>query len=157
MGFAGFSVVAEMPEGINLGSDPCDYFGKGKVKASTLSLSVLVVIEMLNAFNALSEDGSLLQMPPWKNPMLILAIVLAVGIHMVILYVPLLNPIFSVVPLNQHDWNLVWAFSFPVILVDEVLKFVGRTFVSPPGKAAPRGESPRPMKTSMKTAMKKDQ
>jgi Ca2+-transporting ATPase len=26
---------------------PCDYFGPGKVKASTISLSVLVVIEML--------------------------------------------------------------------------------------------------------------
>lgn len=32
---------------------PCDYFSKGKVKASTLSLSVLVSIEMFNAFNAL--------------------------------------------------------------------------------------------------------
>lgn len=35
-------------------SNPCEYFTKGKVKASTLSLSVLVVIEMANAFNALS-------------------------------------------------------------------------------------------------------
>ena len=34
---------------------PCDYFEAGKVKASTLSLSVLVLIEMLNAMNALSE------------------------------------------------------------------------------------------------------
>merc|ERR1740117_1520916 len=43
--------------------DPCSYFTAGKVKASTLSLTVLVIIEMLNAFNALSEDGSLIQMP----------------------------------------------------------------------------------------------
>lgn len=35
--------------------DPCDYFRDGKVKASTLSLTVLVLIEMLNALNALSE------------------------------------------------------------------------------------------------------
>ena len=32
-----------------------------------------VTIEMFNALNALSEDGSLLQMPPWKNPWLLLA------------------------------------------------------------------------------------
>jgi magnesium-transporting ATPase (P-type) len=102
------------------------------MKASTLSLSVLVVIEMLNAFNALSEDGSLLEMPPWKNPMLILAIIAAVALHMMILYIPFFNPIFSVCPLDSHDWMLVWAFSGPVIIVDEILKFFGRTFVQPP-------------------------
>lgn len=39
-------------------SDPCDYFMYGKAKASTLSLSVLVAIEMFNAMNALSEVSS---------------------------------------------------------------------------------------------------
>ena len=34
---------------------PCEYFTAGKAKASTLSLSVLVAIEMFNALNALSE------------------------------------------------------------------------------------------------------
>ena len=34
------------------GKNACDYFTDGKTKASTLSLSVLVVIEMFNAFNA---------------------------------------------------------------------------------------------------------
>eukprot|EP00918_Siedleckia_nematoides_P053959 GHVU01117916.1.p1 GENE.GHVU01117916.1~~GHVU01117916.1.p1 ORF type:complete len:1010 (+),score=272.33 GHVU01117916.1:859-3888(+) len=47
--------------------DGCSYFNAGKVKASTLSLTVLVVIEMLNALNALSEKGSLLTMPPWVS------------------------------------------------------------------------------------------
>merc|ERR1719327_1849647 len=60
------------PGASDLSSDPCAYFtAKGKATASTLSLSVLVVIEMLNALNALSEDGSLLQMPPWANPWLL--------------------------------------------------------------------------------------
>ncbi|KAF3496079.1 hypothetical protein DY000_02058076 [Brassica cretica] len=43
-------------------SNPCEYFHQGKIKASTLSLSVLVAIEMFNSLNALSEDGSLVSM-----------------------------------------------------------------------------------------------
>jgi Ca2+-transporting ATPase len=62
----------------------------GKVKASTLSLSVLVAIEMLNAYNALSEDNSLFTMPPWSNPWLTVATFVSLGLHCVILYVPFL-------------------------------------------------------------------
>ncbi|CAL1140841.1 unnamed protein product, partial [Cladocopium goreaui] len=113
--------------GISFSSDPCAYFTDGKAKASTLSLTVLVVIEMLNAFNALSEDGSLIQMPPWANPYLIVAATISIGSHFVILYIPALATIFGVVPLTMHDWMLVMAFSFPVILIDEILKFIGRS------------------------------
>ncbi|CAE7477053.1 ECA4 [Symbiodinium natans] len=109
-------------------SAPCSYFTAGKVKASTLSLTVLVIIEMLNAFNALSEDGSLLQLSPWTNPWLVLACLSSVMVHFVILYVPFLAKVFAVCPLDWHDWVLVMAFSFPVILVDEILKFFGRRY-----------------------------
>jgi len=77
--------------GLDFSKDPCQYFIKGKVKASTLSLSVLVTIEMLNALNAISEDNSLLVMPPWINPYLILAIIASISIHNIILYVPFFN------------------------------------------------------------------
>jgi len=115
---------------LSFGADACSYFTAGKVKASTLSLTVLVIIEMLNAFNALSEDGSLIQMPPWTNPWLILACMGSVLVHFVILYVPMLAKIFHVCPLVWHDWVLVMTFSFPVLLVDEVLKFFGRQRLS---------------------------
>ena len=146
-------------------SSPCEYFTVGKIKASTLSLSVLVAIEvrlqwwwcccvvvglvlllsaffcweerrcvlwrrhavaaahtycgpthpsttlttststststttrqqtsktkhtqrrqMFNAFNALSEDNSLLTMPPWANPWLAVATCVSLGLHCLIL------------------------------------------------------------------------
>jgi Ca2+-transporting ATPase len=107
-------------------SNPCDYFHSGKIKASTLSLSVLVAIEMFNSLNALSEDGSLLTMPPWVNPWLLLAMSVSFGLHFLILYVPFLAQVFGIVPLSLNEWLLVLAVALPVILIDEVLKFVGR-------------------------------
>ncbi|CAN1249086.1 Calcium-transporting ATPase 4, endoplasmic reticulum-type [Linum perenne] len=107
-------------------SNPCEYFRSGKIKASTLSLSVLVAIEMFNSLNALSEDGSLVTMPPWVNPFLLLAMAVSFGLHFLILYVPFLAQIFGIVPLSLNEWLLVVAVAFPVILIDEVLKFIGR-------------------------------
>ncbi|GLJ06725.1 hypothetical protein SUGI_0046350 [Cryptomeria japonica] len=107
-------------------SNPCDYFSTGKVKAMTLSLTVLVAIEMFNSLNALSEDGSLLVMPPWVNPWLLLAMSVSFGVHFLILYVPFLAQIFGIVPLSLNEWFLVLAVSLPVILIDEILKLIGR-------------------------------
>lgn len=107
-------------------SDPCDYFSTGKVKAMTLSLSVLVAIEMFNSLNALSEDNSLVRMPPWRNPFLLLAMSVSFGLHFLILYIPFLADVFGIVPLTLNEWILVILVSAPVILIDEVLKFAGR-------------------------------
>jgi Ca2+-transporting ATPase len=113
--------------GLDLSAKPCEYMtGKGKNTASTFSLSVLVTIEMFNALNAISEDGSLLQTPPWVNPWLLVAMLVSFGLHFVIMYVPVLATIFSIVPLTLNDWAVVLAFSFPVIIIDEALKFIGR-------------------------------
>lgn len=111
----------------NFDSNPCDYFETGKVKAMTLSLSVLVAIEMFNSLNALSEDGSLLTMPPWVNPWLLAAMSVSFGLHFLILYVPFLAQVFGIVPLSLNEWLLVLLVALPVILIDEVLKLIGRS------------------------------
>eukprot|EP00571_Detonula_confervacea_P003691 CAMPEP_0172316184 /NCGR_PEP_ID=MMETSP1058-20130122/27495_1 /TAXON_ID=83371 /ORGANISM="Detonula confervacea, Strain CCMP 353" /LENGTH=1046 /DNA_ID=CAMNT_0013030441 /DNA_START=54 /DNA_END=3194 /DNA_ORIENTATION=+ len=113
-------------DGLDMQTDPCKYFTDGKVKASTLSLSVLVAIEMFNALNALSEDGSLVTMPPWSNPYLLIAMIVSFGMHFVILHVDFLADMFNVTPLDWGEWMLVMGFSLPVILIDEVLKYAGR-------------------------------
>jgi Ca2+-transporting ATPase len=106
----------------------CDVFSpkSGKMKASTLSLTVLVAIEMFNALNALSEDGSLLVIPPWVNPYLLLAMAFSFALHFVILYIPMLADIFGIVALTADDWLLCFYFSAPVCIISELLKMVGR-------------------------------
>jgi len=48
------------------------------------------------------------------------------SLHFLILYVPFLARVFGIVPLSFNEWLLVLAVALPVILIDEILKFVGR-------------------------------
>ncbi|XP_026067570.1 sarcoplasmic/endoplasmic reticulum calcium ATPase 1 [Carassius auratus] len=93
---------------------------------TTMALSVLVTIEMFNALNSLSENQSLIRMPPWVNIWLLGAIILSLSLHFLILYVEPLPLIFQVTPLHYSQWIVVLKISIPVILLDEALKFISR-------------------------------
>jgi len=105
----------------------CTVFGDAH--PMTMALSVLVVIELANALNSISENQSILTMPPWLNSYLIGSIVLSLTLHFVILYVDPMPLIFQVCPLDWDEWSMVMKMSLPIILVDEVLKFAARNFV----------------------------
>ncbi|CAF1123603.1 unnamed protein product [Adineta steineri] len=95
----------------------------------TMALSVLVTIEMLNALNSLSENQSLIKMPPWTNKYLLYAIALSMSLHMMILYIPMFNTVFHICPLTLQEWFAVIKISIPVLLLDETLKFIARRYV----------------------------
>jgi len=95
----------------------------------TMALSVLVTIEMLNALNSVSENQSLLRMPPWQNMWLIGSIMLSMSLHFMILHVEPLPVIFQICPLSFAEWMVVLKISLPVILIDEFLKWFARNYV----------------------------
>jgi len=104
----------------------CEIFAHEK--PPTMALSTLVVIEMLNALNSISENQSLLVMPPWYNKWLAGGILLSMSLHFMILEVDFLSAVFQITPLTVEEWFAVLKLSFPVIMIDEVLKFVARRF-----------------------------
>lgn len=94
----------------------CEMFGNDMAKsASTVSLSILVTIEMFNAMNALSSSESLLTLPLWDNMMLVYAIALSMALHFALLYTPFLQTLFSILPLNWAEWKAVLIISAPVM------------------------------------------
>jgi len=110
----------------------CEIFHDANAaRGSTISLSILVIIEMFNAMNNLSESDSLLTFPLWKNIYLILAIILSIVLHFIILYVPWFSVLFNVVPLNKDEWYAIIVISFPVIVLDELFKLYERLFLIP--------------------------
>nr|VDC64251.1 unnamed protein product [Brassica rapa] len=89
---------------------------------STVAMTVLVVVEMFNALNNLSENQSLLVITPRSNLWLVGSIILTMVLHMLILYVHPLAVLFSVTPLSWGEWTAVLYLSFPVsILTFELL------------------------------------
>ncbi|KAM7516976.1 hypothetical protein LguiA_006559 [Lonicera macranthoides] len=103
---------------------PCSIFNDRH--PSTVSMTVLVVVEMFNALNNLSENQSLWVIPPWTNMWLVGSIIITMFLHILILYVQPLSILFSVTPLTWADWTVVLYLSFPVIIIDEILKFFSR-------------------------------
>ncbi len=94
----------------------CSIFSNDMAKsASTVSLSILVVIEMFNAMNALSSSESLLTLPLCENMMLVYAIGLSMALHFALLYTPVLQTLFSILPLNWTEWRAVLTISAPVM------------------------------------------
>uniref|UniRef100_A0A5K3FGT0 Calcium-transporting ATPase n=1 Tax=Mesocestoides corti TaxID=53468 RepID=A0A5K3FGT0_MESCO len=101
-------------------------------KPMTMALSVLVLVEMLNAMNSLSENQSLLVMPPWTNYWLLGAMIMSIGLHFIILEVDFLANVFQLTPLSFEEWIVVIEFSLPVIFIDEILKLIARKFTDVP-------------------------
>uniref|UniRef100_A0A8I5ZYV5 P-type Ca(2+) transporter n=1 Tax=Rattus norvegicus TaxID=10116 RepID=A0A8I5ZYV5_RAT len=108
----------------------------------TMALSVLVTIEMCNALNSLSENQSLLRMPPWVNIWLLGSICLSMSLHFLILYVDPLPMIFKLRALDFTQWLMVLKISLPVIGLDELLKFIARNYLE--GKGHPFFLVPNP-------------
>lgn len=123
-----------------LGLDCSIFVNDCAKRATTMSLSILVTIEMFNALNAISEVDSILLQTPFKNPFLVFAIALSMALHFAILYVPFLRDLFVITPLNWDEWKAVLAFSAPVLVIDEACKWITRNYVSPPEDTLVEGD-----------------
>jgi len=125
-----FTLTSEqMPEGLEgiLSENVCEIFsGEARKMAQSCALATLVSMEMLKAASAISVDNSLLRIPPWRNRWLLLGILVPSLLHLGVTYTPGLRDIFNLAPLTKEDWQSVFLFAAPVILVEEILKAYGR-------------------------------
>mmetsp|Transcript_32185 Transcript_32185/g.78456 ORF Transcript_32185/g.78456 Transcript_32185/m.78456 type:complete len:1206 (-) Transcript_32185:981-4598(-) len=107
----------------------------GRMLPQTLSLTTLVCMEMLKALSAVSVNDSLFRVGPQSNKWLLLGVSVPFSLHLLVLYssklgLPALGEAFGMVPLTLDDWKTVMIWATPILIVDEILKYVGRNINS---------------------------
>jgi Ca2+-transporting ATPase len=89
-------------------------------------------MEMLKALSAVSVNDSLFRVGPQSNKWLLLGVSGPFVLHLLVLYssrlgLPGLGESFGIVPLTIEDWKTVLLWACPILVVDEILKAVGRS------------------------------
>lgn len=101
-------------------------FGEDINTARTMAFSVLTLSQLFHALNCRSQTHSFFSIGPLKNKWLLLAVMASFTIHMAVVYVPFLEPIFKTVPLNFQDWYIVLLISSVPFVLMELYKLIRR-------------------------------
>lgn len=97
----------------------------------TLALTILAIIQWLNAWNCRSEKSIFLS-KPWRNPWLIVATATVALLQILAVYWLPFQRILKTTPLTAHDWQTVLLFSLTIILADELYKCIHFLFKKRP-------------------------
>ena len=105
---------AALPGGLIEGSGSIAY-------GRTMAFTTLVLFQLFNAFNARSDDRSVLR-GLFRNAWLWSAVALSLALHAAVIYTPLLQEAFSTVALSAGDWLLCAAVASSVLWLSELRK-----------------------------------
>ncbi len=95
-------------------------------QARTVAFTVMVVAQLIHAFNCRNERLSLFQLGIATNPALLWAVLLSFVVQLAVLTVPAVAPVFKVAPLPLDDWLLMGAAGLLPFVIMETVKIARR-------------------------------
>ena len=95
-------------------------------QARTVTFTVMVIAQLVHAFNCRSERLSLFQVGLWTNRPLLLAFSLSLGIQIAVLTIPAAASVFKVGSLPIEDWGLIGAMGILPFFLMELTKALRR-------------------------------
>jgi Ca2+-transporting ATPase len=114
-----FVLDASLPGGLIEGNGTLAY-------AQTMTFTTLVLFQLFNAFNARSEDRSVLD-GLFRSPWLWAAVLLSLLLQAAAVHLPVLQRAFATVSLSLGDWMFCVAVASSVLVFGEVRKWLSRT------------------------------
>ncbi|GAB4322242.1 MAG: calcium-transporting P-type ATPase, PMR1-type [Promethearchaeota archaeon] len=103
-------------------------------RANAVAFCTTVVLQMVNVLNCRTEGSLFAMKDKFRNPTLIFAILLSLGLQFAVVYTPGLNEVFHVAPMLASDrpvlvwgdWLVIGAMSLVLLLAVEVEKRVSK-------------------------------
>lgn len=95
-------------------------------QARNLLFLQMVLLENLHVFNCRSETRSAFSIPWNSNLLLLGAVLLAQGVHISALYIPLFQDVLQVEPVSLSRWALLLCTALPLLLCMELFKWMKR-------------------------------
>ncbi len=89
-----------------------------------LLLMLMVLFENAHVFNCRSERISAFKVPIKNNYFLIGGVIFAQGIHIILMYIPSMQRLLGISPINFIEWIILLSISLSIILVMEIFKIV---------------------------------
>lgn len=102
------------------------YYQIDIVKARTMTMLTMALYQWFNAWNCRSDRRSLFSLGLSTNGWLVVATLFVAGLQCLQLYAPFMNYLFDTVPVNGKDWLLAISITAPILLVEEVRKYIMR-------------------------------
>ncbi|MBW3165095.1 cation-translocating P-type ATPase [Ferrimonas balearica] len=93
--------------------------GVAEAEARNLTLLMMVLFENVHALSSRSERRSLRHQPFFSNPLLLLGILIAQGIHIGAIAFPPLAQLLALEPVTLTQWGTLLALALTLFIVDE--------------------------------------
>jgi len=100
------------------------YYKTDLAYARTMTLITMAMYQWFNAWNCRSTTKSLFSLGLFTNKVLIAVMALVLALQSAIVYVPFMRHIFKTVPLTMHDWIIIITITSPMIIIEEIRKFI---------------------------------
>ena len=94
--------------------------------ARSALLMLMVLMQNVDALNARSESVSVLRLPLSHNPLLVVGVVAALGLHLAAMHLPVLQAVLSLEPPTPQEWLALPLIAASLLLVMEVQKLSWR-------------------------------
>jgi len=93
-------------------------------EARTLTFCTMVAFEWFRAFNARSDEHTIFKLGFLRNRWLVLAIITAIALQLIVVYVPFMQVAFSTVPLSIERWGIAFLAGGSLFAIEETRKAV---------------------------------